>query len=91
MIEIILNVLGGLANGAAIAGLGYAKSHGAEGFDKKKFLQTAIVGGFVGGFAFTAQMTYDQASMWAAGSGMITVVEYVKKTAWRWLKLKKQE
>lgn len=90
MIDILLNISGGIINGAIVAGLGYAKSRNLERFDKKKFLQTAIVGGFVGGFAFTARMTYAEAQTWAASSGMITIIEYVKKAVCRRLRWKRK-
>lgn len=86
MIDVLLNILGGVINGVVVAALGYAKSSKIENFDEKKFIQTAMIGGFVGGFAFTAQMTYNQAYTWVAGSGMITIIEYVKKTVWRRIK-----
>jgi hypothetical protein len=73
----------GMVNGAVLALLGYAKNSTSEDFDDKKALQTVIVGGVVGFFAGYYNMTYESAQEWAANSGIITIVEYVKKALWK--------
>lgn len=79
----------GILNGIGIAGLGYAKRI-QEGefpdFDEKKFAQTCIVGGIVGGIAGHGGMTYLAAEHWVMSSGAIVLIEYTKKAAYRLLK-----
>ena len=86
MIEVIAGLVAGLVNGIGLAGLGYAKTlkdGGLENFDEKKFVQTCVVGGIVGAGAGFAGVSYAVGGTWAASSGVIVVIEYIKKTIWR--------
>lgn len=91
MSEILTGIGGGIVSGMITATLGYAKSTGTE-FDAKNFMQTVIVGGFVGGIAGYQGVTYVQSQDYVATTGALTLFEYVKKTILRrvvpWLKKK---
>jgi len=86
MIEILQGILGGVANGAIVSLLGYAKSSKVETFDPRKATQTVIVGAVIGGFAGYYGWTYQQAYEWASSMGIITIIEYVKKAILRRMK-----
>lgn len=85
ILETIKGIFLGVGQGILVAALGYAKSAG-EDFDEKKFAQTVIVGGFIGGVAGAMQMGYDEAKDYLVTMGGIVLFEYLKKTVWRrWL------
>lgn len=83
MMEVLIGVVAGALNGLGIACLGYAKSAKVEDFDERKFLQTAVVGAIVGAGAGYAGVTYQTATEWAASSGLIVIIEYIKKAVLR--------
>jgi len=86
VLEIIESVIMGAISGAITCLLGYAKSITVEKFDPRKARQTIIVGAVVGGIAGFYGWTYARAETWAASVGIITMIEYVKKSLIRVLK-----
>ena len=85
--EILIGIGAGIANGLIIAVLCYAKSKpDGEEFDKTKLVQTAVVGGVVGGIAGYSGISYTQSYEWLASMGAITLIEYGKKALIRKLK-----
>jgi len=66
--------------------LGYAKSVTVETFDYRKAVQTIVIGGVVGGIAGYFGWTFEETYQWAASMGVITIVEYIKKGIYRFLK-----
>jgi hypothetical protein len=92
MLEVVAGLVAGLVNGIGLAGLGYAKTlkdGSLADFDEKKFVQTCVVGGIVGAGAGLAGVSYAVGETWAASSGIIIVIEYIKKTIWRVITSKK--
>jgi len=87
MIETLVAIGAGTVSGIMTAALGYAKTVGkAEKFDDRKFLQTCIVGGIVGGIGGEMGMSYTEAYAWASTVGLVTIIEYIKKTIIRLLR-----
>jgi len=82
MIGIIKNILSGVGSGLITAFLGYMKNKGEE-FDCAKFVQTLVVGGVVGGVAQSCGMAYNDAYDYLASIGVISLIEYIKKSIWR--------
>ena len=87
--QIMIGIAAGVANGGIVAILGYAKSKPeGEEFDAAKLVQTAVVGGVVGGIAGFQGITYLQSYEWLSTMGAIGLIEYTKKAIWRTLKKK---
>jgi len=85
MFEALWNVSQGIFSGLVAAFFGFMKSKD-EKFDLRKFVQTLVIGGLVGGVAQVAGMTYDDAYDYLASIGIISLAEYIKKLIWRrWL------
>ncbi len=82
MFEILLGIGGGILSGLMAAALGYAKNVGAE-FDDKAFIQTVIIGMFVGAVAAYMGMTYDNAMAYVTTTGGLVLFEYIEKSIWR--------
>lgn len=85
MFDLIKNVFIGLLNGVVIAVLGYLKSSKIEEFNFKKFIQTVIIGGIVGGFAGFMGVSYEQSYEYLSSIGAIMIIEWIKKAILRWL------
>ena len=83
VIGTIKGILAGAICGAITALLGYAKSSTKEDFNPKKARQTIIVGAVIGGIAGYQGWTYQQAYEWAGSTGVIVLVEYIKKAILR--------
>ncbi|MEM1518172.1 MAG: hypothetical protein QW789_03510 [Nitrososphaerota archaeon] len=86
MIIIIKSILSGILAGFITAALGYAKSVTVETFDWEKFLQTLIIGGFVGACSAHLGLSFTEAYEYLFAVGAITLFEYVKKSIWRIIK-----
>jgi len=84
--ETILRILGGTVNGLMISALGYAKNVTSETFDPGKFAQTCVVGAIVGGVGGEMGLSYADAQSWCASSGLIVIIEYIKKAIVRGLR-----
>jgi len=76
----------GAISGIVAAIIGYAKSATEESFSAKKFVQTIIIGGFVGGVAGYYNISYQQAYDWLVSIGAIATIEWIKKAIWRLIK-----
>jgi len=79
-------IIYGIVCGIFVAGAGYFKSSPVEKWEPKKFTQTIIIGAVVGAIAAVKHVTYAEAYEWAATVGVITIIEYLKKGIWRWIK-----
>lgn len=82
IVKILIGIGSGILSGLGAAALGFAKSAGSE-FDWKNFVQTLIVGGFVGGVAGYIGITYQNSLDWLATTGGLTLFEYIKKAILR--------
>lgn len=85
MFDLVKNIFIGLLNGVITAVLGYLKSSKIEDFELKKFIQTVIIGGVVGGFAGFMGVSYEQGYEYLSSIGAIMIIEYVKKAILRWV------
>jgi len=80
-------ILGGILSGwgYAILGLGRALQKG-EKFEPRKFVQTLIIGGIIGGCAGYMGVEYVVAEEYLASIGIIYTIERVKKLVYTKLK-----
>jgi len=82
MLEVLKNILLGVAAGLLFGTTGYLKSVGEE-FDAKKFVQSIIVGAVVGGIGGAMGMKPSEAQEYLQSTGLYTglvcMVEFVKK------------
>jgi hypothetical protein len=86
MSQIFFAIGAGILSGAITALLGYTKSVG-ENFDPQKAYQTLIVGAIVGGVAGYLGVEYNTAEEYLESIGAITLIEYVKKSILKRVKL----
>jgi len=80
MLHMIKTLIIGAVCGAITAFLGYAKSSTVETFDWKKAGQTIILGAVIGGISGYYGWTYEKAEEWAGNVGIVSLVEFIKKS-----------
>ena len=79
---IVLGIMGGILYGCT----GYLKSikkRKREKFDILKFTQSVVVGGIVGGITYSMGISMASAQQLVFNTGLVTIIENVKKYIWR--------
>ena len=77
--ESYLTILLGILSGVIFALAGYFKSMKHEEFDIEKFIQTVAVGAIVGFICGVTGWSYEVALEWLKQTGLISLIEMVKK------------